>query len=106
MPRKTKRRHGGHRKFTLPVAPLAGLAAGMYEPVSNAMRGDFKAAIDWTLFNYLGFGGFRTGVLSWHPEGLWRGAMPLIVGVAAHKLAGRLGINRAIAKAGVPILRV
>lgn len=31
---------------------------------------------------------------------------PLLAGFLVHKVAGKLGVNRALAKAGVPILRV
>jgi len=34
------------------------------------------------------------------------GLMPLAVGVLVHKVAGRLGINRAIASTGIPFIRI
>lgn len=34
------------------------------------------------------------------------GLLPVMVGILVHKLAGRLGINRALGRAGVPIIRI
>ena len=35
-----------------------------------------------------------------------KGWGPIIAGVVAHKLANRFGINRALGRAGVPLLRI
>jgi hypothetical protein len=35
-----------------------------------------------------------------------KGMFGLLIGMGAHKLASRLGINRAIARAGIPLVRI
>lgn len=42
----------------------------------------------------------------WRIQRLAEGAMPLLVGMMIHKVAGRLGVNRALGRAGIPIIRV
>ena len=37
---------------------------------------------------------------------LLKGWLPILAGTLAHKMAGRMGINRMIASAGIPILRI
>jgi hypothetical protein len=48
----------------------------------------------------------NTETLKWMPEYLMQGVGPIVVGVFVHKLASKLGINRGLARAGVPFLRV
>jgi hypothetical protein len=43
---------------------------------------------------------------NWHIESLVKNLSPMVAGVATHKIANKLGINRALASAGVPYLRV
>jgi len=43
---------------------------------------------------------------NWHIESLVKNLAPMVAGVATHKIAGKLGINRALSAAGVPYLRV
>jgi hypothetical protein len=44
--------------------------------------------------------------LGFHPYLLKYGTMPLLAGFAVHWLANKIGMNRAIARAGIPFVRI
>lgn len=96
------RMRGGRRrnKFTLPLAIIGGFyptALGIWN-----RRTDQKQLMDFLS------GGF-TG---WQADGSFdlnrmRGvALPIIGGFLVHWLAGRFGWNRAISRAGIPVVRI
>ena len=102
MARKKRRR--GSRKFTLPIAPIAGLAAGLAHPVERLINGDIQGSMEVLKWNYLGLGGDNR----FNVAGLMQGTMPLVLGLLIHKFIGGapLNANRMLASAGVPILRI
>lgn len=102
--RRYRRRKRQSRKFTIPIAVVAGVAAGSAPPIIHAIQSrDFRMSIRMLVENYTGID-IDTGKFYW--EGLSRGLLPLIMGVAIHKVAGVLGINRALGRAKIPILRI
>lgn len=103
--RKTaKKKRRSRRKFTIPLAPIAGVVAGMAEPVKHLMNGQYEEALYAVSRNYTGY---RPQAQKWEPQLLMRGLVPLIVGGLVHKfVGGSLGINRMLAQAGVPIIRI
>jgi hypothetical protein len=101
MARKAKRsrRHG----FTIPLAVIGGLvptaafaAEGLKVggPVEAAKRASMRLT------------GWNPWVGQWYFSEFAAGWLPILAGVVAHKLANNTGINRAIASAGIPVLRV
>lgn len=100
--KKTTRRR---KSFTLPigiVAPLgisAWKAIGVYQSTNS-----FESAFRNYFAYYTGFTGNPAKTFEW--EYMKYGLLPLGLGLIAHKLAGKLGLNRAIASAGVPIVRI
>lgn len=98
--RKAKRRAS---KMTLPIAPLAGLGAGLVQPVEVALSGDYRGAAFVLCRAYTGFDPFTN---SFKLSNLKQGLLPLLVGVGAHKVAGMVGINRMLAAAKIPLVRV
>lgn len=99
----TKKRQRGKRKFTIPVAPVVGLIAGLAEPLHRARYGDWDGAIDELSLAYLGY---STRLNKWSINSMARGAAPLLMGLLVHKTASLLGVNRMLAQAGVPIIRI
>lgn len=90
------------KKMTIPLALVAGMA-----PITLGT------------INYIRGGGsdvggyFTSRMIGFQPwDGKWsftkfkQGGLPIIVGLAIHKIASRLGINRAIASAGIPFIRI
>lgn len=99
-----KKRNRGARKFTIPLAPVIGLLAGLGPAIGPAMAGDIDGAVNVLKFNYLGM----TYDNQFDANGLKKGLLPLIVGGLVHKFVGGapLNINRMLAAANVPIVRI
>lgn len=96
--------HHKRKGFTLPVAVVAGLAVPAMDVWQNGLaRGDFRnAAVCATAI----MTGYNVDSKTWEIAYLRRGLLPVLAGFAAHKIASKLGINRAIAQAGVPFIRI
>lgn len=98
-------KNGGrpHRKksMTIPVGIVAGLSPGAIGVWQR--RNNLANAADFVCNAYTGVspqtGTFNAGSLRF-------GLLPLLAGFAAHKVAGMLGVNRAIANAGIPWIRI
>lgn len=111
--RKTGKKKGNKnrkRKFTIPIAPTIGLFAGLASPsgisvIDHAQRGEWDAIPRRLSRNYLGYA-VEDG--TWALGELKQGLLPLILGVLIHKFVGGspLNLNRALGRAGVPILRL
>lgn len=99
---KKKRRK---RQFTVPLAPIAGLAAGMHGPIVAAMAGDMDSALNQLSRNYAGY---DINTKDFKIERLANGVVPLVIGVMVHKFVGGspLNLNRTLAAAGVPFVRI
>lgn len=89
--------------MTLPVAVLAGFAPLAYQTYrsyqENGVDGASQALVALTT-------GYSRWEGAWKAEYLMKGMAPIVAGVLIHKLAGKFGINRALANAGVPLLRL
>jgi len=90
--------------MTVPVAVVAGLTP----LAASAIRG-------WQNETFRGMGKevlyALTGVdidndPHFNPSFMINGTIPLLGGILVHKLAGKLGVNRAIASTGIPYLRI
>jgi len=98
---KKKRRA---RKFTIPIAPIAGIVAApaVQAGIKNAIAGDW----DGVMFEAGKFVGFTDG--KFDAFALASNIGPILVGLAVHKFVGGppLNLNRMLASANVPILRI
>ena len=97
------KRHHKRPGMTVPVAVLAGFAplgvAAIDGYKYNGAKGLAKRVT-------LGMTGYNIEDGHWYPTEMAKIAAPIVAGLVIHKLAGRFGINRALASAGVPFLRV
>jgi len=102
--KRRSRRSGG---MTVPLAPMAGLAAGLARPAQELMAGNIDGAVTHLLYNYTGLSGYP-GNLTFKMEGLKNGVMPLVTGLLVHKFVGGppLNLNRILARAKVPFIRI
>lgn len=93
------------RKFTIPLAPVLGLAAGLAKPAQFLMNGEVEYAIIEATRNYTGYD-MQTGQF-WAPN-MMKGLFPLAIGLLIHKFVGGapLNANRMLAAANVPIIRI
>ena len=91
------------KKMTVSLAVIAGfvpLGSGIY---------DFAKAWNYPgMAKYVvnGLTGYSSGDQKFHLDGLKTGLLPIVAGIGVHKLAGWLGINRALAASGLPLVRI
>jgi len=102
--RATLRRRAHKRPgMTIPLAVVAGFGPLVYETIkatkANGFDGTSQALLAYTT-------GFSRWEGKWKAEYLMKGMGPVVAGLLVHKLAGRLGLNRALGKAGIPFVRV
>jgi len=88
-------------KFTLPIAMVAGFGPLVVNTMNTPGGLEPKG---WMLTQALT--GFDTRTQKWWFPNMYKGAVPILAGVAVHKVANMLGINRMLASAGIPIIRV
>lgn len=97
---------GGRRKskITIPLAVVGGFVPmgakllsdwNQYHDINIITRelGQFTTGFDWTTGKF-SLGGLRYGLL------------PIVAGFGVHYMASKFGINKAIARAGIPFLRI
>lgn len=106
MAKKANKRRS--KKTTLPIALVIPTGMVAWKGVSLAIDKSPETAGNW-------FTGAMTGVRpdakqngwpTFHAERMKEGLLPIAAGALVHKLAGVLGINRALASARVPLLRI
>lgn len=89
---KKKRRRAGSK---ISIAIVAGLIPGMAFSLSPGIKnGDWNATAVRMASAYTGY---NSEAKKWAWYYMKDGALPLLLGVMAHKIAGRIGLNRAIA---------
>jgi hypothetical protein len=98
-------RRVGHRakKMTISLAMVAGFAPLATNGIRDFQQGGIDLlgkGLSWRLT------GWNVDSSRWDPSGFMTGLGPILLGVGVHKLANRLGINRAIAGMGIPLLRL
>ena len=96
-----KKAKGRKKTFTLPLLILAGLAPGLYN-MWAFRNGGVSAVVGQAGRIYLGYD--VTGERNF--GNLRYGTLPIVAGVLGHYLASKLGINRALGRAGVPVIRL
>lgn len=99
-----KKKKRGSRKFTIPIAPIVGLMAGLAGPIKDLMDGETEYAVNKLKYSYLGLDENN----NFKAEALMSGLVPLIMGGLVHKFIGGppLNLNRMLAAANVPIIRI
>jgi hypothetical protein len=91
------------KKMTLPLAVIAGLLPGVAVTATAVKNSGWMMGTRVLGLSYTGFD-YQTGTFSLNS--MKSGLLPLFIGTLVHKAAGMLGINRAIAGAGIPIIRI
>ncbi|MBA7531859.1 hypothetical protein ES705_24083 [subsurface metagenome] len=100
---KSKRRS---RKFTIPLAPVAAILAVVAKPAQKAVDGDLEGAAAELSARLIGYNP-QSGQtdLMYAAENGWA---PLLLGALVHKFIGGapLNLNRMLAAANVPVIRI
>lgn len=92
-----------HRKArtTIPIAVVAG-----FIPPVLGVWNRRSSATEMGNFIMEGFTGWSPGTNSWSFANLRLGMLPVVAGFLAHMVAGKLGINRVLARANIPLIRI
>lgn len=103
--RVARKKRSRRYSMTIPLAPIAGLAAGLAEPAQKIIGGDLAGGLNLIGCNYTGYDAYSG---SFNLDHLKRGLLPLIVGLLVHKFVGGapLNLNRVLARAKVPFIRL
>lgn len=98
----TRRRRNG---FTIPVAMAFPILTVGTDYVEDIQSMGFKEATRWLTGKLTGYYA-QPNWPDWRAKHMKHAALPIAVGFGIHWLAGKFGINRALARTGIPILRV
>lgn len=96
--KKFSRRNG---KFTLPVAVIAGFGPLTVNTLRTPGGWDRKL---WMFTQAMT--GYDTDTQQFWWPNMKKGAIPIMMGALVHWVAGKVGINRALSRSGIPVLRV
>lgn len=92
----------GKRSFTLPLLVVAGIVPGisrMWDSKAGGLTGVTNTASQIYL-------GYNPTDGSRNFSNLKYGTLPIVMGILGHFLASKLGINRALGRAGIPVFRL
>jgi hypothetical protein len=99
---KAKRRAKGG--MTLPLAALAGFTPLVTYAMLDYKQGGVRLAASGACARLTGY---NPADGQFHASLLMHGTVPIALGLLVHKfVGGKLGVNRALSNAGVPLLRL
>jgi len=101
-----KKKRNGRKKngFSIPIVIVGPIAYNIAQRIDEINRDvSWAEVMDRLQYSYTGYSTVHKN-FKW--DRLSQGALPLAVGALVHKLAGRFGVNRALASAGIPVLRI
>jgi hypothetical protein len=91
------------KKTTIPLAVVAGFFPLGVDLVNSYKVDGIPAVMSHLSLCTTGY----DGVNKWNPMyALQKFYAPVLAGIVVHKLAGKFGVNRMLASAGIPLLRV
>lgn len=100
---RAKRHYRARGGVTVPLAVLAGFVPLGLNVYNGAKSGGINGAGFELVRGTTGFN-WQAGRMEW--PALMRGLGPILAGFLVHKVANRLGVNRALASARVPLIRI
>ena len=91
--------------MTIPIAPVMGLASMFGRTIPLVMRGDTDGAMKQAVYDTIGFNMWNN---SFDGAKMVANMTPLIAGLLIHKFVGGspLNLNRTLARARVPFIRI
>lgn len=91
------------RKMTLPLATIGGLAVGLWPTAEALLAGQPGIAM---IRFARGWFGFDPVSKTWDPRRMMEGVGPALMGGAVSYGASKIGINRRLGQAQIPLLRI
>jgi hypothetical protein len=104
-----QRAKGKHHKrpgMTIPLAVVAGFVPTGAYALAGFRQGGERGMTEGFARITARLTGYSITEERWHWGELAKGWAPVLIGFGVHKLASRMGINRQIARMGIPLLRV
>jgi len=98
-----KKRGRSKPGMTVSLAVIAGLLPLANQAIIGFREGGIKRVGDRVCSSLTGY---DPSVQRWEAAYLKNGTLPIVLGVLVHKLAGKLGVNRAMGNAGIPFIRI
>lgn len=90
--------------MTIPVAAVAGFLPLAGVMVTSFKQGGVELAGNNLVSNLTGY---DIPSKTWSMDYMRKGTIPIVAGLLAHKIIGqKLGVNRMLARAGVPLIRI
>jgi hypothetical protein len=99
------------KQFTLPLAVIGGMAPLALETYKhgrdNGWAGAGDTGADYFVRSLTGYSPNRQGYGgSFNARNMIHGTLPIGLGILIHKLANSMGVNRLLARSGIPIIRI
>lgn len=107
--RAVAKRRRSRRKMTLPlglIAPIAVVEASALKYATDANQEPLEAVKMFGDYNILSMTGFSAIAGDFKPWRLKLGLLPVGAGIVAHWAASKFGVNRALGRAGIPLIRI
>lgn len=101
--RYVRRGYRRSKGMTFSLAVIAGLAPAAYRAYEGFTTDGIRGAAYRLSNDFTGFDPYQR---KWNPWEMKYGLLPALLGIGVHKVAGKLGINRALAQAGIPFIRI
>lgn len=98
-----RKKRSQRRSATLSIAVAAGFAVPVFTTMNAATKSGFLFA---TKHLFSAFTGWDYDTGRWNAANLCNGTIPVMLGVLVHRVASAFGVNRALASAGVPLIRI
>lgn len=97
------RRSSNSGGFKLPIAVIAGFAPLVYHVYDGARINGFSGAMRYLTMDTTGY---DLDSKTWNFGDLVKGWTPILAGFVVHKMAGVFGVNRALGRAKIPLIRI
>jgi hypothetical protein len=97
----------GHRKPTISLAIVSGLAVPAVTAWGVHKQYGMGPVVDNGISNFVGsMTGYDINYKAFSLSRLKDGLLPVFLGAGVHKAASWFGINRMLAQAGIPFIRI
>lgn len=101
--RRPRRRAAWYQKVHIPIAIVAGFMPVTKDAIDLYMGGGFRNVARYLPKRFVPYDAMTN---KWTFDKFMVGTGSILLGVLAHKLiGGKLGLNKALAQAGVPFIR-
>jgi hypothetical protein len=103
-----KARRVSRSKRRIPLAVIAGFAPLTMNFIADAKSHGITDAAQAASFNLTGYGSipWQGGAPRFSLSQMKYGGMPILAGFGVHWIASKIGLNRAIAKSGIPFISI